>query len=125
MQIQCGTHSPGMTHVWGKMLYSFGNSFIMRVRFLPSRSLRQISPIPGKWLIFCRGAAAVDAGSDPGQGLADLISLHVHDLVHHDRRVYPVDSPVISFAHHRLEAASLGHAPHCSIQTQHVLIVIL
>ena len=45
-------YSAGMTHVRGKKLYSFGKCFRMRVKFLPSRSLRQISAIPGKWLIF-------------------------------------------------------------------------
>ena len=48
------THSAGRHHVLGKMLYSLGNIFNMRFKFLARRSFRQISFIPGKWLIFCQ-----------------------------------------------------------------------
>lgn len=47
-------HSAGRHQVLGKKWKSFGNIFSMRLMFLASRSLRQISLIPGKWLIFCR-----------------------------------------------------------------------
>jgi len=51
---QVQTDSAGRHQVLGKTLYSLGKSFSMRFKFLASRSLRQISLIPGKWFIFCK-----------------------------------------------------------------------
>ncbi|VDO00107.1 unnamed protein product [Rodentolepis nana] len=47
------TYSAGRIHVLGKMVYSLGKSFSIRLRLRASASFRQISDIPGKWLIFC------------------------------------------------------------------------
>ena len=46
------THSAGRHQVRGNILYSLGKSLSMRLRLRASKSLRQISIIPGKWLIF-------------------------------------------------------------------------
>ena len=48
------TYSAGKHQVLGKTLYSFGNILSIRFIFLASKSFRQISLIPGKWLIFWR-----------------------------------------------------------------------
>lgn len=45
---QVGTHSAGRHQVLGKKWKSLGNIFNMRFIFLASKSLRQISLIPGK-----------------------------------------------------------------------------
>lgn len=50
--LMCITHSAGRLHVRGKILYSLGKSLSMRLRLRANRSLRQISIMPGKWLIF-------------------------------------------------------------------------
>lgn len=46
------THSAGRHQVRGNMRYSLGKSLSMRLRLRASKSLRQISSMPGKWLIF-------------------------------------------------------------------------
>lgn len=47
-----------------------------------------------------------DGGLNPlslvTKNVAYLVPLHVHDPLHHDRSVHPVDSPVFSLAYHRL-----------------------
>lgn len=50
--LMCITHSAGRLHVRGKILYSLGKSLSMRLRLRANKSLRQISIMPGKWLIF-------------------------------------------------------------------------
>lgn len=46
------THSAGRHQVRGNILYSLGKSLSMRLRLRANKSLRQISIMPGKWLIF-------------------------------------------------------------------------
>jgi len=46
------TYSAGKHHDLGNMLYSLANILSIRLRFLANRSFRQISLMPGKWLIF-------------------------------------------------------------------------
>jgi len=56
------THSAGNDQDRGNILYSFANILSMRFRFLASRSFRQISLMPGKWLIFynCKKATITE-----------------------------------------------------------------